>query len=310
MPAFHVARSIVIQRPPEEVFDTVVDYNTWTSWSPWLGIDKEASVTVNGDGTSLGSTYSWDGELVGAGEMEHAEQSRPSFIEDQLRFTKPFKSESGVRFDLQPVDGGTELTWHMDGSLPWFMFWMLSSMETFIGMDYERGLRMIRDRLEKGSVPSEVVVLGIESTPPMHVCGVHDNCPMKDVGPAMGKAFSAVESAFEKHGLSTDGEMISVYHPMPLKKGRFDFTSGYTVDDAAAASRSGLAHCELPAAQSLHIRHVGSYDHLGNAWSGAHQYARYKKLKLAKGDAFEIYRNDPSQTAEADLITDVYIPLK
>ena len=51
MPAFHVQRNIVIRAPAEKVFDTVADYSTWTTWSPWLGADKDATVNVSDDST-------------------------------------------------------------------------------------------------------------------------------------------------------------------------------------------------------------------------------------------------------------------
>jgi hypothetical protein len=38
MPAYNVHRSIVINVPSEQVFNTVADYGTWTKWSPWLGV--------------------------------------------------------------------------------------------------------------------------------------------------------------------------------------------------------------------------------------------------------------------------------
>ena len=177
MPAFQVSQSIVIDRPPEQVFDTVVDYNTWTSWSPWLGIDPDAEVTVDGDGTSPGSVYRWAGDVVGVGEIEHVRQQRPSKIEDELRFSKPFKSKSSVRFLLDRVGDGTKLTWQMDGSLPWFLFWMRPMMQRLVGMDYQRGLKMVRDRIEKGEVLSRIEVMGVESVSPMTVCGVRDACP-------------------------------------------------------------------------------------------------------------------------------------
>ncbi|HIF00199.1 MAG TPA: hypothetical protein EYG03_15360 [Planctomycetes bacterium] len=60
----------------------------------------------------------------------------------------------------------------------------------------------------------------------------------------------------------------------------------------------------------MHIRHTGRYENLGNAWSGGYQYARYKKLKVAKHDAIEIYRNKRDETPPAELVTDIFLPLK
>ena len=56
---------------------------------------------------------------------------------------------------------------------------------------------------------------------------------------------------------------------------------------------------------------MGTYDHLGNSWGAAYQFARAKKIKQSKREAtFEIYRNDPETTAPAELLTEIYMPLR
>ena len=245
-----------------------------------------------------------------AGEMEHVDQHRPAEIHDELRFTKPYKSKSRVTFQLDSVGDGTQLDWQMLGSLPWFMFWFRPTMQALIGMDFQRGLAMLRDLIEKGEVLSRTEVIGIEEVPAMTVCGVRESCRTEEIGAAMDRVFAKAKSSLQGHGVASDGEMISVYHPVDIKQGRFDFTGGYSLNAADAASLADLARCELPATRALHVRHTGSYHHLGNAWSGAHQYARYKKIKLAKGESYEIYRNDPTSTPESDWITDLYLPIR
>ena len=118
MPAYNVHRSIVINVPSEQVFDTVADYGTWTKWSPWLGIDREAVVTVSDSPRSVGSLYNWTGDLVGQGEIERLRLDRPNRIDDEIRFVKPFKSKSNVSFELARTADGTEITWRMQGNLP------------------------------------------------------------------------------------------------------------------------------------------------------------------------------------------------
>lgn len=309
MPAYHVHRSITIQASPEKVFDTVVDFGTWTTWSPWLGVDKEAAVTVSDDPRSVHSLYHWEGELVGEGELEHVALNRPQSIEDEIRFFKPFKSKSGVSFDLHPAGDGTDISWHMKGKLPWFLFWMKSNMEVFIGMDYERGLKMLRELVETGQVLSSTDVIGIEDVEAKSLVGHSNSCPIDGISAAMEKSIRSVTEKLTLAGASLDGEMISAYHPTDLKLGRFDFVTGYELDRDAPVP-AGLDRCDLPAGRVLHVRHTGSYANLGNSWSGAYQYARYKKLKIAKKDGYEIYRNSPSDTDAADLITDIYLPLK
>ena len=309
MPAFHVARSTVIDAQPDHVFDTVADYGTWTTWSPWLGVDKNAQVTVSDDPRSIRSQYSWTGDLVGDGEIEHKTLNRPRRIDDELRFLRPMKTTSQVAFDIEPAGNGTKVTWHMKGKLPWFLFWMTSSMDTFVGMDYERGLKMLKEYIETGEVLSDIEITGIERFGPMTVLGQRESCRIDEIGPTMARTMETVRSKLSDHNIEPQNIGISIYHTADLKARQFDFTSGFAVPSDAAVP-TGLIRCDIPSADSLHVCHTGSYDNLGNAWSGAHQYVRYKKIKLAKGDAYEVCRNDPQQTATKDLLTDLYLPIK
>ncbi|WP_442507968.1 SRPBCC family protein [Novipirellula sp. SH528] len=309
MAAFEVSRSIEIAVPPETVFDCVADFGSWTKWSPWLGIDPNAVVTISDNPNSVGSIYRWKGDVVGAGEIEHLKLDHPRQINEEIRFTKPFKSKSKVDFNFEPTDAGTRVTWRMQGSLPWFLFWMRANMQTMIGMDYDRGLKMLREQLETGEVLSKIEVHGVESVSSIDVFGVRDAAPPNNMGPAMERVFSLTEEKLKQAEVSIDAPMVSVYHPCDFKQNEFSFTGGYAVseDDGMAA---GLTHCHLPAGNALRVRHIGSYENLGNAWSGAYQYARYKKLKVLRQNAYEIYRNAPSDTPPRDRITDIFLPVK
>ncbi|MCA9059540.1 MAG: SRPBCC family protein [Planctomycetaceae bacterium] len=310
MPAFTVERSIEVNASSEKAFDTVVDFGTWTTWSPWLRIDPDAVVTVSDDPRSVGSTYAWIGELVGQGQMTHTHLDRPSQMTSDLVFLKPFRSQSTVTFAIDTNGEQSRIRWTMNGSLPWFMFWMRPMMETYVGMDYERGLKMLKDLIETGAVHSTVEVLGIEDLAPRCVAGIRDHCSMNDIGQKMTEIFQQVHQAMPRTSESCAGEVLSVFHSVDLRKGDADFTGGRVVSDSDAPA-APLTKIQLPACRALHIRHVGSYHHLGNAWSGAHQYARHRKIKLDRTAAcLEIYRNDPEVTSEADLVTDIYLPLK
>ncbi|MEZ6097041.1 MAG: SRPBCC family protein [Pirellulaceae bacterium] len=67
MPKYHVSKSIEINAAPDRVFETIVDYGTWTSWSPWLLADPQAKVTVSEEPAKVGSTYAWIGTCTGQG---------------------------------------------------------------------------------------------------------------------------------------------------------------------------------------------------------------------------------------------------
>ena len=192
MSRYHVQRSIQINADCEKVFETVADYRTWTTWSPWLCAEPDAQVNVTQDSSSVGSVYSWKGEIVGEGEIEHHRLQPGRLIEDEIRFIKPFRSRSQVSFELESAGESTQITWHMHGSLPWFLFWMRSQMEVFIGMDYERGLRMLKEWIETGQILSKTRIRGVEPVGPLQMAGVRKTCSLSEIGPSMEAAFADV----------------------------------------------------------------------------------------------------------------------
>ena len=308
MPKYSVARSIHIDSDPNSVFDKVSDFSTWTTWSPWLCAEPDAKVTVSENSNSVGSSYAWEGEITGSGELEHLRLEPGRFIEDEIRFLKPWKSISKVGFQFEPAQNGTKVTWTMDGSLPWFMFWMLPMMEPFIGMDYDRGLAMMKEWIETGKIRSETQNKGVVKVGPLRMAGVHRTCEFKKIPENMAVDYEKCTALFEKNGLPTDKGMMAVYHRFNIKKQIMEYTCGYMVDGPVDLPE--LNEWEIGTAQALRVDHIGSYDHLGNGWSAANQIVRYKKLKQSKAGTFEIYRNTPADTPPEELVTEIYLPLK
>ena len=309
MGAFHVHRSIDIATPPEQVFEKVSDFNTWTTWSPWLTAEPDARVEVTPKSASVGSVYSWNGDVVGAGEMEHQALESPRCIECALRIFKPFKSNSRVVFELEPTADGTRITWNMHGSLPFFLFFMKPMMMTIIGMAYERGLKMLKEWIETGTILSKTINHGIQPFDGIRMAGVRTRCVQSEIAANMERAFCETLKQFENKGLPTDGLPMTVYHDFDMKSGAMDFTSGLTLSDSVELP-SGLSTRSIPSGRALTIEHLGKYEHLGNPWSAVHQISQYKRLKVRKGDGFEIYFNDPKTTPPAELQTKIYLPLK
>lgn len=309
MPAFNVSRSIVIDCLAVEAFQQVKDFSTWTEWSPWLPADPDAVVTISDDPASADSHYHWEGDLVGEGHMANLELNEGQSIRQSLEFIKPWKSKSSVTWEFAKVDGGTKVTWNMLGSLPWFMFWMKGMMKGFISMDYDRGLMKLKDLIEVGSVPSTTEVRGVEKVGRLRMFGVRNICRLDELGPQMTQSFTTAEAAFSGAGLSHDGDMISVYTKLNIGKGTFDYISGYVVD-VSADCPDGLVEWTTPDTNAYVVSHKGPYRHLGNAWGIANQHVRYKKLKMRKSGDFEIYRTNPDQVDEAEVVTDIYLPLK
>ncbi len=310
MPRFHVEKSVEIAAPPEEVYEKVVDYATWTTWSPWLCAEPTAQVTVSEDSNSVGSIYQWSGEVVGAGEIEHLSLDPNVRIQDEIRFLKPFESKSSVVFDFENSGLGTKVTWHMDGSLPWFLFWMTGMMKGLIGMDYDRGLKMLKEWIETGSINSQTNVLGVQQVGPIHMAGLRRSSSLKDIGSTMQGAIGQMNKLYGRDHLPADQQLMAAYHKFHIGKQTCDFTVGTILPSADVEVPAELEKWSCPQTQAFCVEHIGDYNHLGNAWSAANQHVRYKKLKPRSCSAFEIYENNPDETPIEQLRTKIYLPLK
>ncbi|MCA9040294.1 MAG: SRPBCC family protein, partial [Planctomycetaceae bacterium] len=265
MPKFHVSRSIEIAAPPEKVFEVVSDFKIWPTWSPWLIADPEAKITTSENSNSVGSTYAWEGTATGSGEMEHQKLDSPRRIESEIRFLKPWKSKSSVSFDLEPTNEGTRISWNMDGSMPFFMFWMIKMMEVWVGCDYERGLAMLKAFVETGQVNSRVVVHGKDIVESIRMVGIRRKCGMKEIGTTMEEAIVELHKKMETAGLRDHGEMMSVYHSFNMKRQETEFTVGYIIPDSETTP-DGLEEWSTLATPAFYVEHIGAHHFLGNGW--------------------------------------------
>lgn len=310
MPAYQVKRNVLINAPAEMVFDTVLNFNTWSTWSPWLISEPNCDVQVTGDGKRIGDQYHWTGNIIGEGIVTHQKIVAPSLIEDELAFIKPFKSIAKVKFDVKSLGSQTELTWTMDAKLPWFLFWLVPMVQTMISMDFRRGLLMIRDFVEGGSIDSDVQVIGTEETESFQMAGIAGECSYDEIGPDLEKTMAKVATAFRTANIQSKSPMIAVYTHFDMKKGRFRYLLGYIVSDLNSQRfPSELTIWKHSAGKAFHVRHRGQYHLLGNAWSVANAHVRHQKCKQKNSGAYEIYQTLPDSAGKG-AVTDIYLPVK
>lgn len=306
MPKMHIERSISINAPTPNVYKVISDFNDWRPWSPWLCMEPEAKVTVADDAKS----YEWEGNRTGTGNMKIVKEIENEFIDYDLNFLTPWKSHAKTNFTLSSEGNSTKVTWVMDSSLPFFMFFMKGMMEAFVGADYERGLDMLKVYVEEGEVPSKMEFVGNKSFSGCRWIGIKKDCSIDQMAPEMIADFGKLRSLGEEKELS-EFKMATIYHKWNLPKNKVSYTACMVMKEIPSEIPTGFVSGEIPEVSSYVLRHVGSYRQLGNAWSTLYSMHRNKEFKPKKGiNPFEIYENNPQTTPEKELITDVYFPVK
>lgn len=311
---YSIERSVVINASQEKVFDNVADFTKWPIWSPWLIMEPNASINYQGTPKTVGSKYNWEGELVGSGEMEITSLAEQHKIQYDLRFKKPYESEAKIHFSIsQNNEGQTIASWGMDGKMPFFMRFMTKMMVTYITMDYDRGLAMLKDLSETDSVFSKITYSGTVEVDKIKYVGIRHEISIDSIGDVMQQDFADLSALFTEKGYVIDGMPMSVYYSMDFANGITDFATAFPVKDIDALQvPSNFTKDEINAGKAFTVTHTGKYEHLGNAWSAAMQYTRTHKLKAnMKATMWEVYTNNPHEVESAkDYETVIYLPLK
>lgn len=303
MPKMHIRKSIQIKAPAEKIFNKLNDFNHWTAWSPWLIQDPEAKVAVGDDA----KYYEWEGPRVGSGNMTITGEKANEWIDYDLLFLKPWKSKAKVRFEIKPQSEGAEVAWLMDSSLPFFLFWMKKMMTALIGMDYQRGLNMLKDYIEDGEVRSKLDFKGESSYPGCTYIGIKTNCDMAAIGSKMEEDLGKLGGFLCDREDLIAGQPFSIYHKWDMVNNKVSYTSGIPVKKVPEDLPAGMFSSAIPATKVYTIAHTGPYLHLGNAWTTLYNLQRNKVFKQNKKvHPFEVYISDPEKVAENDLVTEVH----
>lgn len=307
MPKFHVEKTIVVAETPGNVFAAVRDFKQWPVWSPWLIAEPGCDVSYPADGAG----YAWSGKCVGAGEMRITAEDKPKSIEYRLTFLKPWKSVSTVRFAFAPTDNGTSVSWSMEGSLPIFLFWMKDMMISMMGMDFERGLKMLKPVIETGRNPSRLEFIGNASHVATPYVGVRTECAMSDLGTCMSRDFKSLMKWIQETGTKPSGNPFSITHRFDMVRRIVRYTVAFPVSKTPGSVPTDFVTGERSATRSFAIKHTGPYEYLGNAWAAGMIRSRSKGFVLNKKiDCFETYENNPEETPADDLVTIVHFPIK
>ena len=132
-------------------------------------------------------------------------------------------------------------------------------------------------------------------------------------------AYNRISEAFGRLGdlagraslLDGKPRMLALYHDDPETTPEAELRSdaGIVVPESATLP-AGLDEQRLAAGRYACTLHVGPYEQLGDVWSRfMGQWLPSSGERLADSASFEIYLNNPGDVPQAELRTELYLPL-
>lgn len=296
----HLERSVVINAPKEKVFDYLVHFEKFVSWSPWKDIDPDLQYTISDDG-AVGAKYHWTGnEDVGEGEMTITKISGMDTVWVQLDFIKPFKSTSQAYYVLDKSENGTQVTWGFDAKygIPMNLFLAVSGMKKALGADFEKGLAQLKEKVETSQEePFEVEIMEMEAK---KYLAKREKISMEAIAPFFDAAFPALFQYAQDHYLEISGPPTGIVFEWNEKEKMTDMAAAVPVNGDADLSDGNYEWIETEGGKVAVIDFFGSPDAVGPAHYYMDEFMARNNLKL-RGPVREEYLSDPATEPDSSL---------
>ena len=303
---YRVKRERVIQAPLQDVFAAIIDFKSWPHWSPWLMHEADAKIEYSENYQQEGGYYTWEGKIVGAGRLTHLGINPGRSINQQIEFTRPFKSVNQVNWRVESNEEGTRVSWEMVGSMPFFFRFMARQMEPMIGRDYELGLALLNGYLNDNAPHPKISFIGSETLDDFSYWAIPLNGNLRQLETARKNDIAILEAAAGgKSGLA-----LTIYHQLDSLQSLYNAEIAIPVSENMP--RSNYTRRVFKGGRYFKMTLHGDHEFLPLAWHALTSHCRMHKFKLdKKRPSIEIYHDDPAECEHSNQVSTVlYIAIK
>jgi effector-binding domain-containing protein/uncharacterized protein YndB with AHSA1/START domain len=283
-----VSATIEIALEPEQIFPSVASYENREAWDPWLTTDSTAVATIDPKPGYVGSTYKWEGEMLGNGRMEVFSVEENAYIQSNLWFGNAVEPAK-VEWTFQQVDGGTQVVWSFtqDTKYPIERLGMIFG-KMFLQKSFQTGLEQLKALME--SNPPKVTCLGpisIGDQAAFEAMVTEGAGTMEEIGMALGELFGLVYGEAGKQNLQVNGPAFVLYLDYDEATGFSNYLAGVPVAKSGSVSGS-VRPVTYPGMKVVSAVHTGPYEKFMESYETMGAYIQENGIEIS-GEAFEFY---------------------
>lgn len=316
----HVERSTVINAQPGTVYDYAKYLKNMDEWGVWRSMDKDAKYELIGEDGTVGAKQAWDGDTVMQGSMTITALEPNKSVKSDLAFGDFMTSQ--VELGLQPVEGGTEVKWSLDGEIPFMgrAMMLFMSMDDQVGKDFDTGLANLKRIVEAKEAEAAAalaaktsggyVIETLDRPEMVYVGKRNKKVKWQDMGAFFASSFPAAGKAAGEAKLEMAGAPSGVYFEWNEKDQTADLLAGMPVKGTADLKVAGMETVVVPASKVLHIPYYGAYEKVGPAHEAMDAYIKANNL-THYANVIEEYVTDPmTEKDTTKWLTNIYYLVK
>jgi len=308
-----VERKITTTAHRATVFALIDNQRQASKWCPWLDTDPNVRLEFSGPRRGSGAALHWDGSVVGSGSQVIEESFPRDYIGSRLELAGVGVGAS--RLALTERDGGTLIEWRFEMRFGRNLFsrYLGLMLDGRIGDDMSRGLANLVE-LAESLPPHDFSDLDVEhivvESVDVALLPTSSEPLAAAISEALGDAYFQILAFIDANGLKDTGAPLSISRAFSGSQLRFDAgipVSGITAETPRSDGMVRLA--KTYGGPVIRVKHVGSYAELARTHDKMAAYLAAMGIER-NGDVWESYVSDPIRTAESELITYLYYPVK
>ncbi|WP_142783456.1 SRPBCC family protein [Changchengzhania lutea] len=311
---FRVSRTRTIKAPAAVVYNKVIDFKTWESWSSWIEDNPDIKITLDEKTSGVGGSYSWiDGNSTGT--MKTVSANPHTSITQVMKFDD--MPASDVVWEFEPnKDRTTDVTCTMSGNDLPFMFKAFTAfsggMEAEVGPHYERNLEKLEDIVVKDMQQYSVTVNGLTNHSGGYYLYNTTSCKINELETKMQEMLPQVTKYAMDNNITMAGAPFVNYLKWDDTNNAVIFSSCVPTTEKVITTDSNILTGQLLPFKAIKTTLKGDYSNLKEAWDKAMAYIPANGFEFAdNGPMLEIYGTNPKETPNpANWITEIYIAVK
>ncbi|MEM6514991.1 MAG: SRPBCC family protein [Bacteroidota bacterium] len=313
--SFDFKRSRIVEAPAPVVFNLVNDYKAWPRFSPWMEQEKDANLTYGDKTSGEGASYSWEGEILGKGNMQTESVVSNESIEQDINFIEPFESSSDIKWTFEPSEKGTKVTWAMSGKQD-FMTKMYVAfagpIEKTTGPDFERGLFKLDSIATADMKKYEINVEGVTQHSGGYYIYSSTSAKMDDFKVKLAELMPKVGGFASANNITVAGNPFVIYHKWDVENNAVIFSCCIPTTTQVITSEGDILTGQLKPFKAVKTILKGDYEYLRKAWEKAMDYVKTNDLNEPEtGISIESYVSDPMMIPNpANWLTEIYLEVE
>lgn len=305
----HVERSVVIDRPPSQVFAVLNSFRRFNDWSPWFERDPHANYTYAGPAIGVGAKESWSGNKdIGSGSQTIVESVPNTSVKTALDFGA--MGQASGTYVLTPAGDGTKVTWGLDvsagGKLIGRYFNLM--MDSMVGKDYDHGLAKLKTFLESMPAADVSGIAGTEvNVEARKIYLISSSATGETAKAVLTDAYGRIGAFMKSNSIAMTGAPLTI--TTGYASGNWSFDAAIPVDRNDAPGPGDVKSGNTYAGKAVQFMHTGPYEKLPDTTTRAYAWLALQGYK-ASPNVIEEYVNDPTTVPPDQIQTRLTIPVQ